>query len=164
MLIRMHVESVAVDPETRVPIVILKDKENERSLPIWIGLVEAGAIVMALEDMSLSRPMTHDIMFNLLASVEVEVASVEVNDIRDNVYYATIHLAAHGERSIVDARPSDAIALALRANCPIMVDTKVIEKSKDIKVTMLDKNVSDPDELADILGSLDSEDFGKYKM
>ena len=164
MLVRMYVESVAVDPETRVPIVILKDEDNKTSLPIWIGLVEAGAIVMALENMTLSRPMTHDLINSILSSAEVEISSVEVSDLKDNVYFARIHLAAHGERSIVDARPSDAIALALRAKCPIMVDTGVIERSRDLKVKVLDRKITNPDELADILGSFDSEDFGKYKM
>jgi bifunctional DNase/RNase len=146
--------------------VILKDLEGKRAVPIWIGLFEASAIATELEKISFSRPMTHDLMRDLLKILEAKVKRIEIVDLRNNTFFACIHLQRNGDTLIIDSRPSDAIALALRVNCPIFIDEKVIEKSRNIdfakKVDELDKKKTE--ELKEFLENLPEEDFGKYKM
>jgi bifunctional DNase/RNase len=135
-------------------------------VPIWIGLFEASAIATELEKISFSRPMTHDLMRDLLKILEAKVKRIEIVDLRNNTFFACIHLQRNGDTLIIDSRPSDAIALALRVNCPIFIDEKVIEKSRNIdfakKVDELDKKKTE--ELKEFLENLPEEDFGKYKM
>src|SRR3990172_8255934 len=114
MFLEMRVFGITIAPFTNAPIVILKDLEKKNALPVWIGVLEASAIAAELEKIQFSRPMTHDLMREMLKSMNVSIARIEVNDIKDNVYYATIHMASSGNTFVVDARPSDAIALALR--------------------------------------------------
>jgi bifunctional DNase/RNase len=139
---------------------------DKKALPIWIGLFEASAIATELEKISFSRPMTHDLINELLKSLEVNVMMIEINDLRDNTFFAMIHLLINGNKVAVDSRPSDAIALALRANAPIYVHEKVIDKSRNIefgkKVPGLETVNSE--KLKDFLENLSPEDFGKYKM
>ena len=166
MFVEMKVSGLTIDPLTNTPIVILKDLEGKRAVPIWIGLFEASAIATELEKISFSRPMTHDLMRDLLKILEAKVKRIEIVDLRNNTFFASIHLQRNEETLIIDSRPSDAIALALRVNCPIFIDEKVIEKSRNIdfakKVDELDKKKTE--ELKEFLENLPEEDFGKYKM
>ena len=166
MLIEMKVSGLTIDPITNTPIVILKDLEEKKAIPIWIGLFEASAIATEMEKISFSRPMTHDLMNDILKILDVQITSVEICDLRNNTFFASIHLLRNGQRFVVDARPSDGIALALRANAQIFVDDKVLEKSRTIdfgaKAGDLDKLKED--KLMEFLENLSPEEFGKYKM
>jgi uncharacterized protein len=165
MLKEMKVAGITVDPFTNTPIVILKDLEEQEVLPIWIGLLEASSIATALENVQTPRPMTHDLLKNVLDSLGAKVVKIEVNDLKDNTYFAMIHLDVKGERLVIDARPSDAIALALRVNASIFVDENVIKKSAKVELSKKeDKVVVDTGEWEEILENLSSDDFGKYKM
>jgi bifunctional DNase/RNase len=125
----MSVGGLTVDPVTKTPIVVLRDADNKLNLPIWIGLLEATAMATEIEGIKMARPMTHDLLRSTLAALGATVESVEVNDLRENTYFALVHLR-HGDRSLmIDARPSDAIALALRTRCPIYVAKAVLEQS-----------------------------------
>jgi bifunctional DNase/RNase len=166
MLIKMMVTGLTVDPLTNTPIVILKDMQEKKAIPIWIGLFEASSIATVLEKITFSRPMTHDLLNDILRLLEAEVVKVEIYDLRNNTFFANIHLMRHGKPLVIDSRPSDAIALALRADAPIFVDEKVIEKSRNVdfgtKLTDLDKLKNE--KLEEFLENLSPEDFGKYKM
>ena len=129
MVREMKVSGLTMDPQTNTPIVVLKDPTSETSLPIWIGLLEATAIATELEQVQFSRPMTHDLLKNIMSHLGVKVDRVEVCDLRDNTFYAWIYLEVNGKETRIDARPSDALAIALRVNARIYVDEKVIEKS-----------------------------------
>jgi hypothetical protein len=166
MMVEMKVAGLTIDPVTNTPIVILKDREEKRVLPIWIGLFEASAIATELEGINFSRPMTHDLIRDILATLGIEVLKVEVHDLRNNTFFANIHLLREGKTQVIDSRPSDALALALRAGAPIYVEERVIEKSRNIdvgtKISDLEKEKED--KLKDFLENLDPDDFGKYKM
>jgi bifunctional DNase/RNase len=166
MLIEMKVSGLTIDPITNTPIVILKDMQESKAIPIWIGLFEASAIATELEKIVFSRPMTHDLLNECLKTLNVTVNKVEIIDIRNNTFYANIYLVSEGQNFTIDARPSDAIALALRAHAPIFVDDGVIEKSRSVdfgmKITDLDKLKED--KIKEFLENLSAEDFGKYKM
>ncbi|NTW16102.1 MAG: bifunctional nuclease family protein [Syntrophaceae bacterium] len=166
MLIKMKVAGLTIDPLTNTPIVILKDIDEKKAIPIWIGLFEASAIATELEKITFSRPMTHDLMYEILKTVKIEIIKVEIHDLRNNTFFANLHLLKDGNIIVIDSRPSDAIALALRANATIFVDEKVIEKSRNVdfgkKITELE-NLKD-DKLKEFLENLSPEDFGKYKM
>ncbi|UCC66659.1 MAG: bifunctional nuclease family protein [Deltaproteobacteria bacterium] len=161
MFRKMKVSGLTVDPLTNTPIVLLKDMEEKEVVPIWIGFFEASAIATHLEKVQLSRPMTHDLMKNILDTLGVQVIKIEVNDLRDNTFYAIIHLEIEGGHYAIDSRPSDAIALALRTNSPIYVEEEVIEKSSKID---LRKQKEGEEGLDELLEGLSSKDFGKYKM
>lgn len=166
MFREMRVSGLTIDPFTNTPIVILKDLEEKNVLPIWIGLLEASAIATELENIQLPRPMTHDLVRNIFDKLKVEVKKVEVVDIRDNTFFATLHLIVARKTIIIDSRPSDAIALALRTKAPIFVDEKVIEKSREISLEGLKKEGGKTavDKWEEILETMTPEDFGKYKM
>src|SRR5580765_5356267 len=119
--ILMTVGGLTLDPVTKTPIVILRDPDNKLNLPIWIGLLEATAIATELEGIKMARPMTHDLLRNLIGELGATVESVEITDLRDNTYYAVIHLRIGGDEHRIDSRPSDAISLALRSKSPIYV-------------------------------------------
>jgi bifunctional DNase/RNase len=161
----MVVSGLTVDPLTNSPIVILKETDGERTLPIWIGLLEATAIASELEGIKFSRPMTHDLLKSIMDTMDVEVNKVEVCDLKNNTYYALIHMT-HGDKEIsIDARPSDALALSLRMKAPIFVSEEVISKSKQIDLTAEAEDTSEQGKKwQDILEKLNPEDFGKYKM
>ena len=161
MLIEMTIKGLMVDPVTNMPIVILKDKDGERVLPIWVGIFEANAIALQIENVATPRPMTHDLLRNIIADLEGQVDRVVVCDLKDNTFYAVIHLTVRGERVAIDARPSDAIALALRTRAPIFVEDTVIDHAKTVDFTP-EKN--DAERLHKWLESLDPDDLGKYKM
>jgi len=160
-MIRMIVQGLTIDPASNSPILILKDPDGEGTLPIWIGLLEATAIASELEKVAFSRPMTHDLLRNLVAQLGFRVARVEVVDLKDNTFYALIHLEGPQGPQSVDARPSDAIALALRAEAPIFVASKVLARAG-----AAGKSESEDAERKwkDLLDKMDPEDFGKYKM
>jgi len=165
-VIEMKVAGLTIDPLTNTPIVILKDLNDKKAIPIWIGLFEATAIATELEHISFARPMTHDLIKELLSSLEVTVEKVEIIDIRNNTFFANIHLNRGGRRIVVDSRPSDAIALALRTQVPIYVDEKVIEKSRNVDFGVKEEDLDDEkkEKLKEFLENLSPEDFGKYKM
>ncbi len=160
-LIEMRVSGLTIDPFTNMPIVILKDKEDKYSLPIWIGLIEASAIATELEKIKLSRPMTHDLLKNILDEASITVDKIVVDALSDNTFYAKIFLKSNGNEWVLDSRPSDAIALSLRTNASIFVEKLVIDKSRKIDLT---KEPQKKENWADILENLSPEDFGKYKM
>jgi uncharacterized protein len=165
MFKEMKVAGITVDPFTNTPIVLLKDLEEKDVLPIWIGLLEASSIATALENINTPRPMTHDLLKNILDNLGVKVLKIEVNDLKDNTYYALIHFDVNKKRLVMDSRPSDAIAIALRTAAPIFVEEAVIKKSAKVDLTTKgDKVVTDTTEWEDILENLSSDDFGKYKM
>ncbi|MFO8058893.1 MAG: bifunctional nuclease family protein [bacterium] len=164
MSVEMKVAGIVLDPYSNVPIVVLKDLEDKQTVPIWIGLVEASAIAMELEQIKIQRPLTHDLIKNLLTELEVNVVKIEVTDLRDNTYFALIHLEKGGKVMEVDSRPSDAIAVALRTQSPIFVNEKVVEKSQQVESKDMSFTQENKDKWREILENLNPEDFGKYKM
>ena len=158
MFLLMKVSGIALDPFTNTPIVILKDTSNERTLPIWIGFMEASSIAMELEKTPRIRPITHDLVKNLLEKLKFAVTKIEVTDLRDDTFYARIYLKRDSEEYSLDSRPSDAIAIALRTDSPIFVNEEVIEKSKKIEID------EDKEKLNELLEKIPEGDFGKYKM
>ena len=161
MLIEMTIKGLTVDPVTNMPIVILHDGQEKRVLPIWVGVFEANAIALQIENVHTPRPMTHDLLRNLISDLQATVERIVVCDVKDNTFFALIHLDTAAGHVAVDARPSDAIALALRTRAPIMVEEHVIENAKTVDVTHAKV---DGERLHQWLESLDPEDLGKYKM
>lgn len=173
MLIEMKVDRITIDPLFNTPIVILKDISNKHSLPIWVGTFEAQAIVFGISKKGLPRPLPYDIMKELLERLELTLEKVVVSDLQDNTFYAVIELSKNGQKIRIDSRPSDAIALAVRIGCPIMVSDKVIEKAKTIDISKdrtenkqmgVEESIHDREELKDWLEKLKPEDFGEYEM
>lgn len=165
MYITMAISGLTVDPVTNSPIVILKEVDGDLTLPIWIGLLEATAIASEMEGIKFSRPMTHDLLKNLMELVDIKVAKIEVSDLKNNTYYAVIHFK-HGDKEMtIDARPSDALAISLRVNVPILVAEEVISQSSQIDLKSVPQDKSEKGKKwQEILESLNPEDFGKYKM
>jgi len=161
MQIEMSIKGLMVDPITNMPIVILRDKEGQKVLPIWVGIFEANAIALQIENISTPRPMTHDLLRNVIEDLKASVQKIVVCDLQENTFYALIYLSLNGDTLAIDARPSDAIALALRTRAPIFVEDAVIDHAKTVDFTS-DKN--DADRLHKWLESLDPDDLGKYKM
>ena len=165
--IQMSVSGLTLDPVTKTPIVVLKDHDNKVNLPIWIGLLEATAIATELEGIRMARPMTHDLLRNVFEELGARVIRIEITELKENTYYAAIHVGVGGRERMIDSRPSDAISLALRTNSPIFVARAVLEASnvlqqaEEARETDL-SNVS-PDKWSEILEKLSPEDF-KYKM
>ena len=161
----MIISGLTVDPLTNSPIVILKEIDGQKTLPIWIGLLEATAIASELEGIQFSRPMTHDLLKNILEMIDVKVIRIEVCDLKSNTYYALIHISYKGKEMTIDARPSDALALSLRVKAPIFVAEEVIEKSENIELKAEPEDKSEQGKKwQEILEKLNPEDFGKYKM
>ncbi|MGH7479731.1 MAG: bifunctional nuclease family protein [Candidatus Methylomirabilales bacterium] len=161
MLIRMTVRGIALDPITNMPIIILKDVEEKRALPIWVGIFEANAIALELEKIATPRPMTHDLIKNILDGLGATVQQIVVNDLKDNTFFAVIEVNYNGNMVSIDSRPSDAIALALRVNAPIFVTEKVVSKAKSMDIA---DEKEETDRWKEWLENLKPEDFGKYKM
>ncbi len=157
----MKIRGLMMDPVTNMPIVILKDVAGETVLPIWVGIYEANAIALEIEKVTTPRPMTHDLLKNLLIGLDARVHKVVVNELREDTFFAIIWLERDGQTISIDSRPSDALALALRVDCPIFVDDEVLKSSK------LASSVSDrvsSEELRKWLENLGDEDLGRYKM
>lgn len=166
--IEMKVGGLTLDPVTKTPIVILKDSENKLNLPIWIGLMEATSMATELEGIKMARPMTHDLLSNMIKQVGGTVESIEVTDLQDNTYYAAIRIKLGESGFSLDSRPSDAISLALRTKSPIFVASKVLESSSVLQQTEENQEESDlssvsRDKWAEILEKMSPDDF-KYKM
>jgi bifunctional DNase/RNase len=161
MEIEMKIRGLMMDPVTQLPIVILKDVDSETLLPIWVGVFEANAIALEIEKVATPRPMTHDLIRNVLSGLDTFVHRVVVTELRADTFYAVIWLERNGKIISVDSRPSDALALALRADCPIYVDEEVIRNSKSSNAES--ERLSN-DELKKFLEGLNDEDLGKYKM
>lgn len=155
------IKGLMMDPITNSPIVILQDVERNTLLPIWVGIFEANAIALQIERVDTPRPMTHDLLKNVLNHFDAEVQRIVVTELKDNTFYAVIHLLRGGQPMLIDSRPSDAIALALRTDAPIFVTEAVIQNSRNIS---LDKEKLDPEEVREWLENLNPEDLGKYKM
>ncbi|MBI5561504.1 MAG: bifunctional nuclease family protein [Deltaproteobacteria bacterium] len=165
MFIEMKVFGITMDPYTNVPVVVLKDAAEKNVLPVCIGVLEAGAIASELEKVHFARPMTHDLLREAIRVTGAAVSKVEVVDLRDNIFYAIIHLATKSGAFSIDARPSDAIALALRTASPIFVDDGVLEKSRNIDLRAASEKGGSPSKgLFDSLEDFSQGDFGKYKM
>lgn len=161
MEIEMKIRGLMVDPSTNAPIVILKDVQGDTVLPIWVGLYEANAIALEVEKATTPRPMTHDLLKNLVHGLNATVKRVVVTELKNDTFYAVLWLEQDGEQVTIDCRPSDALALALRADCPIFVDEDVLRVAKVIP------NPTDQatqEELRRWLENLNDEDLGRYKM
>ncbi len=164
MFKQMKVTGLVMDPHSNTPILVLKDVNDETTLPIWIGLLEGTAIATELENIQLPRPMTHDLIRSFFDHLNVKVEKIEVCDLKNNTYYALIYIRNGDRLSSIDSRPSDAIAIALRTNAPIFVKDEVILKylkSEDLKPAFDEKN---KEQWAEMLDKLDPSDFSKYKM
>jgi bifunctional DNase/RNase len=154
-----------MDPASNTPIIILKSEEDEQAVPIWIGLLEATSIASALQNIKYDRPMTHDLLKNFADTLEISIVKVEVCDLKDNTFYARIYFVSKDQSFDIDARPSDAIALALRFKAPIYVEDSVMQKSKisDGEAEVVDTS-EEGKKWADYLANLSPDDFGKYKV
>jgi len=161
MQIEMSIKGLMVDPITNMPIIILRDQEGQRVLPIWVGIFEANAIALQIENISTPRPMTHDLLRNVIHDLKASVQKIVVCDLQENTFYALIYLLMNGDTVAIDARPSDAIALALRTRAPIFVEESVIDNAKTVDFS---SEKTDADRLHKWLESLDPDDLGKYKM
>jgi bifunctional DNase/RNase len=161
MEVEMKIRGLTMDPVTQMPIVVLKDVNGNTVLPIWVGIFEANAIALEIEKVSTPRPMTHDLLKTVLLGLEAGIKKVVVSDLRDDTFYALIWLERDGELISIDSRPSDALALALRLDCPIYVEDTVLKTSK-LTNTVSEKVQSE--ELRKWLEGLNDEDLGRYKM
>ena len=161
MEVEMKIRGLLMDPVTNMPIVILKDVNGTAVLPIWVGIYEANAIALEIEKVATPRPMTHDLLKNLLLGLEARVHKVVVSDLRDDTFYALIWLERDGQVISIDSRPSDALALALRVDCPIYVEDEVLKNSK---VSGAASDKVNNEELRKWLENLNDEDIGRYKM
>src|SRR6478736_9629082 len=159
--LEMKIRGLMMDPVTNMPIVVLKDVSGNAILPIWVGIYEANAIALEIEKVSTPRPMTHDLIKILLLGMNTSMQKVVVSDLKDDTFYAVIWLEKDGALISVDSRPSDALALALRLDCPIFVDDSVLKSSK-MASAVTDRVNSD--ELRRWLENLNDEDLGRYRM
>ena len=161
MFVEMKVRGLALDPVSNMPIIILRDEDDKRSLPIWVGIFEANAIALELEKIPTPRPMTHDLIKSILETVEARLLKIVVTDLRENTFFAELHLQIGEGEFTVDSRPSDAIALALRAAAPIFVNEEVVRKAKSLEVTKDAEPVKadDPEKLREWLENIKPEDF-----
>jgi bifunctional DNase/RNase len=161
MHVEMRIKGLMLDPITNMPIVILSDLDGHRILPIWVGFFEANAIALQMENVTTPRPMTHDLLKNVIAGLNATVKKIVVNNLWDNTFYALVFLEAAGETVAIDSRPSDAIALALRMKSPIFVEEEVINKAKSLDGA---RDLADSESLQRWLENLRPDELGKYKM
>ena len=160
-MIKMEIKGLLMDPVSNMPVVILRDTEKGHFLPIWVGLFEANAIALEMEKVATPRPMTHDLLKNVLAELDARVERVVINDLRENTFFARIHLARKDGHLSIDSRPSDAIALALRSQAEIFVEEEVLEKSRTLHA---EGSEQDPDRLRKWLEEASPDELGKYRM
>jgi uncharacterized protein len=159
-MVKMEIKGLVMDPLSNMPVVILRDAESTVLLPIWVGVFEANAIALKMENIATPRPMTHDLLRNLLGRLDAHVDRVVINALKENTFFALIHLRHGQETLMIDSRPSDAIALALRSNAEIYVEEDVLEKSRTIQP----EGGEDAARLRKWLEEIDPEELGKYKM
>ena len=162
MQIEMNIKGLMIDPITNMPIIILRDQEGQRILPIWVGVFEANAIALQIENVQTPRPMTHDLLKNIIDDLSASVERIVVTELKENTFYALIHLRRNGHSIEVDARPSDAIALALRTQSPIFVEEAVIDNARSVDSSR-DASM-DVSRLQKWLENLSEDELGKYKM
>ena len=161
MEVEMKIRGLMMDPVTNMPIVVLKNVQGNTVLPIWVGVYEANAIALEIEKVQTPRPMTHDLLKNVLLGLDVRVEKIVVSDLKDDTFYALIWVERDGQSMTIDSRPSDALALALRMDCPIFVDELVLKNSK---VTSALAERATNEQLRNYLEGLSDEDLGRYKM
>ena len=161
MELEMKIKGLMIDPITNMPIIILRDPGSSAVLPIWVGIFEANAIALQIEKIVTPRPMTHDLLKSTINGLQATVEKVVITDLKDNTFYAVIFLSRQGTLLPIDSRPSDAIALALRTNSPIFVNSEVIEKAKNTDLT---KDAGESERIRKWLESLDPDEMGKYEM
>ena len=162
--IKMKISGLTIDPFTNMPIVILKDEAGKIALPVWIGLIEASAIAVEFERSGSPRPLTHDLIRQLLEELNAQVEHVEITDLADNTFFAELHVVAGPKSFVLDCRPSDALAIAIRTQSAILVHQAVIDKTREIQASQQNADEAREQKWAEILESLEPEDFGKYKM
>ena len=162
--IEFKIKGLIMDPLTNSPMVILQETTSDTLLPIWVGIFEANAIALQIEKVDMPRPMTHDLIKGLLAHLDVKVSKIVVTELKDNTFYAVIYLDVGGKIVMVDSRPSDAIALALRTDSPIFVTDEVLSKSTTSAAGSLSADKNSPEDIRNWLENLNPEDLGKYKM
>jgi bifunctional DNase/RNase len=162
-LMEVKVMGIVVDPKASNPVVVLVDLTGQKALPIWIGVFEAEAISRGLDDVVTLRPMTHDLMKQILDTFQVSLTRVVINELRGNTFYAMLYLNVEGKEMIVDSRPSDAIALAVRVKAPIFIAETVVEATKQMGL-FASNLLEEQDELKTIIENMKPEDFGKFKM
>jgi len=162
MEVEMKIRGLMMDPVTNMPIVILKDATSSDVLPIWVGIYEANAIALEIEKVSTPRPMTHDLIKTLLTGLDAGIRKVVVSELKEDTFYAVIWIEKNGGLISIDSRPSDALALALRLDCPIFVDDSVLKSSK--KANAVASKINTDQELRRLLENLNDEDLGRYKM
>jgi hypothetical protein len=156
----MLIKGLMMDPVTNMPILVLRDEAGDRTLPIWIGMFEAHAVALQLENSTSARPMTHDLLKQVIEALGGRVTAVHVTDVRDGTFFALVSLDVAGETVAIDARPSDALALALRTRAPVYVAERVLSDARPLDTP----TPQDTERLQHWLESLDPEDMGKYKM
>jgi uncharacterized protein len=161
MELEVKIRGLMMDPATNMPVVVLKEIQGSGILPIWVGVYEANAIALEIEKVQTPRPMTHDLLKNVLTGLNVQVRKVVVSDLKDDTFYALIWMERDGQILSMDSRPSDALALALRLDCPIFVEEEVLKNSK-VSTTPTDKSTNE--EWRKWLEGLNDEDLGRYKM
>jgi bifunctional DNase/RNase len=159
--VEMKIRGLMMDPVTNMPIVVLKDVGGQAILPIWVGVYEANAIALEIEKVQTPRPMTHDLLKNVLLGLEVRVQKIIVSELKDDTFYALIYVERDGEMMTIDSRPSDALALALRMDCPIFVSEQVLKNSK---VSSAINERTTNEQLRSWLEGLSDDDLGRYKM
>ena len=162
MELEVKIRGLMMDPVTNMPVVVLKETQGSGILPIWVGIYEANAIALEIEKVQTPRPMTHDLLKNMLTGLNVHVQKVVVSDLKDDTFYALIWMERDGQTLSMDSRPSDALALALRLDCPIFVEDQVLKNSKMAGGIVTEK--SSNEELRKWLEGLNDEDLGRYKM
>ena len=162
IMVEMKVEGLTLDPLTNMPLIILKDLTGDNALPIWVGYFEAHAIALEIEKINTPRPMTHDLLNNIISSLQAKVKHILVTDLKDNTFFAEISVIQNGSDMTIDSRPSDAIALALRSKSPIFVEEKVIEAAKSLDLPDPDKlQNQEKQQWKDWITSIKPQDFGK---
>jgi hypothetical protein len=161
MELEMKIKGLMIDPITNMPIIILRDPGSAAVLPIWVGIFEANAIALQIEKIVTPRPMTHDLLKSMITNMRATVEKIVITDLKDNTFYAVIHLGHEGRVLSIDSRPSDAIALALRTGSPIFVNSDVIEKAKNTDLT---KDAGESERIRKWLENLDPDELGKYEM
>ncbi len=162
-LLEVKVMGIVVDSKASNPVVVLVDLNGQKALPIWIGVFEAEAISRGLEDVVTLRPMTHDLLKQIIDTLRAPLTRVVINDLKENTFYAKLHFNVDGKEVIVDSRPSDAIALAVRVKAPIFIAQSVVEATKSLGL-LATQFLEEQDELKSIIENMNPEDFGKYKM
>jgi uncharacterized protein len=160
MEVEVKIKGLMIDPISNLPIIILKDVNSDSVLPIWVGIYEANAIALQIEKIGTPRPMTHDLIKNLLETLSASISKVVITDLKESTFFALIHIEVDGQTLHLDSRPSDAIAIALRTSSPIFVDSDVISKAKKVEI----KEAGESERLKKWLENLDPDDLGKYEM